>query len=139
MDKKNCNNCKFSFLNRCEVLKSNKEFQKIINGKFDMLADYEFKNNFICDNYESIYIEYPIEISKINTNSDKTGYRDSQIGKFAKIAPCGDQYKGKTYLGLYLGELPVSHHITHNSETGELNVSFVNNPAIFVFDLNNKI
>ena len=71
--------------------------------------------------------------------SNKTGYKDSQIGNFVKIAPCGDEYKGKTYLGLYLGELPVAHHITHNSETKELSVSFSNNPAIFVFDLNKII
>ncbi len=134
--KRNCNSCKFSFLNRCETLKSNKDFQKIINGKFDILADYEFKDNFICDNYKSRYIEYPIEVSKINTNNNKGSYRDRQVGKFAKISPCGDEYCGKTYLGLYLGNLPVGHSISHNPENKELSVSFSNNPAIFVFDLN---
>lgn len=134
--KRNCNSCKFSFLNRCEVLKNNKEFQEIKNAKFDMLADFEFKNNFICDNYKSRFIEYPIEVSKISTNGNEGSYRNSEIGKFVKIAPCGVEYCGKTYLGLYLGDLPVGHSISHNSKTKELSISFSNNPAIFVFDLN---
>lgn len=123
-------------MNRCEVLKNNEEFQKIMNGKSDILADYEFKNNFICDSYKSRYIEYPIEVSKINTNADKDEYRDSRTGNFAKIRPCGEEYEGKTYLGLYLGEMPVGHRISHNPDTNELNVSFSTNPGIFVFDLN---
>ena len=40
---------------------------------------------------------------------------------------------------MYLGELPISTHISHNSDTKELNVSFSNNPAIFVFELNTII
>lgn len=134
--KRNCNSCKFSFLNRCEELKNNEEFKKLMNEKFNILADFEFKDKHICDKYESKYIEYPIEVSKINANSNKGSYRDGQVGKFVKIVPCGDEHKGKTYLGLYLGELPVGHSISHNPESKELTVSFRNNPAIFVFDLN---
>lgn len=33
----------------------------------------------------------------------------------------------------------VCHHISHNPDTKELSVSFDNNPAIFVFDLNKII
>ncbi len=135
--KRNCNSCKFSFMNRCETLKNNKEFQKIWNGRSDILADFKFKDSFVCDNYKSRYIEYPIEVSKINANNNNKGsYRNRQIGKFVKIAPCGEEHEGKTYLGLYLGELPVGHSISHNPDTKELSVSFNNNPAIFVFDLN---
>ena len=83
--KKNCHSCKFGFMNKCEALKNNKEFQEIINGKFNMFADFEFKDKFICDNYKSRYIEYPIEVSKINANSDKGSYRSEEIGKFVKI------------------------------------------------------
>lgn len=32
--------------------------------------------------------------------------------------------------------MPVGHSISHNSESKELSISFSNNPAIFVFDLN---
>lgn len=134
--KRNCNSCKFGILNMCEELRNNEEFQKIINGKFDMLADFEFKEKYICSKYESIYIEYPIEVSKIKPNNNKGSYRKDTIGKFVKIKPCGEEYGGKTYLGLFLGELPIGHSISYDPKTKELDVSFRNNPAIFVFDLN---
>lgn len=100
---------------------------------------YEFKEEFICDNYKSMYIEYPLEVSEIIQNTDRGSGFNSEIGKFVKIAPCGEEYQGKTYLGLYLGELPIGFHISHNSETKELKVSFNINPAIFIFDLNKII
>jgi hypothetical protein len=139
--KRNCISCKKSFLGRCEILKNNEEYQKLSEKREgDAFFDsehrkHEFKENFICDNYKSMYIEYPIEVSKINRKTDSTGWRDSEIGKFVKIRPCSEEYGNKTFLGLYLGELPVGIHASHNSETKELNLSYDNNPAIFIFDL----
>lgn len=135
--KRNCNSCKHSLFGRCETLKNNKEYQEL--AKEDNLLNpvkFEFKEKYICDDYKSMYIEYPIEVSKINTKCEKGSYRDSYIGKFTKIKPCGEEYKGKTFLGIYIGDLPISINISHNSDTKELNVSFRNNPAIFVFELN---
>lgn len=133
---KNCNNCKFGFFKTCETLKNNKEYQKITS----FIEKFNFKNNFICNNYKSIYIEYPIEVISINQNTgEKSEYRNSDVGKFVRIAPCGKEYKGKTYLGIYIGELPIDNSISYNEKTKELNISFVTNPAIFVFDLNKII
>jgi hypothetical protein len=123
-------------LQTCETLKNNKEYMKIKEEDFLSPKRWKFKDNFICDQYKSRYIEYPIEVTKIIYDNDRHGLRDSQVGKFAKIAPCGEEHKGKTYLGLYLGDLPINSHVTHSHVTGELNVSFMTNPAIFVFDLN---
>ena len=139
-DNRNCDNCKKCVFKLCYTLKSNENFQKILEEKEiddvdKFLKIQKFKKHFICDEYNSMFIEYPIEVSKINSNTDRTSYKDSQIGKFAKISPCGDEYRGKTYLGLYLGELPEGHFISHNPETKELDVSFRTNPAIYVFDL----
>lgn len=139
--KRSCVTCKFSALRTCETLKNNNEYMELakeIEGETFMARDlrkYEFKEKFICDKYKSRYIEYPIEVSKINKNTEKRGLRDSEIGKFAKISPCGKEYEGKTYLGLFLGDLPIGNHVSHNNETKELNISFSTNPAIFVFDL----
>jgi hypothetical protein len=133
--KRNCNTCKFSMFDRCETLKSNEEYQKIKdNGIFDH-GKWDFQESFICDNYKCIYIEYPIEVSKINRDTDTTGFRDSSIGSFVKIRPCADEYKNKTFLGFYLGELPIGIRASHNPDTKELSLSYDNNPAIYVFDL----
>lgn len=140
--KRNCSSCKFSWLNRCKTLKkelNRNGFSENNDMRKNWEVEYKVKHSFICDKYKSMYIEYPIKVSKINVNADKDEYKDSRTGKFAKIRPCGEEYGGKTYLGLYLGEMPVGHRISHNLDTNELNVSFSTNPGIFVFDLNKVV
>lgn len=150
-NKRNCLSCRRdNIFSMCNVLKNNEEYQVILQN---VIAEgeisesdveysdeaYEFKGNFICENFKSRYIEYPIEVSKINLDNDMSGFRDNYRGKFVKIRPCGEKYKNRTYLGIYLGDLPKGYRITHDSDTKELNVSFDTNPAIFVFDLNEII
>lgn len=139
---KSCSSCKFSWFNRCKTLKEelNKNGYSDSNiSKKNWEIEFKIKDNLVCDKYSSRYIEYPLEVSKINKNNNKGSYRDGQIGKFVMIRPCGEEYEGKTFLGLYLGELPIDSNISHNPDTKELNISFLNNPAIFVFDLNKII
>ena len=50
-------------------------------------------------------------MSKINVDTDTSGWRDKDKGKFVKIRPCNEKYGGKTYLGIYLGELPMGNII----------------------------
>lgn len=93
-----------------------------------------------CPNYKSRFIEYPITVSGIVTEGIK--YNDSwqyKIGTLCAIRPCAEEYEGKTYLGIYLGDLPISHHITHDPKTKILKVGTMDNPAIFVPDLNKII
>lgn len=139
---KNCNSCRLGLLGTCEGLKNNAEYQAIwkkaetTQGFLGSLNAHEFKETFVCDQYKCRYIEYPLTITGIDKNTDRCGLRDSQVGKFAKVAPCGDEYHGKTFLGLYLGELPIDILCSHRADTGKLSVGFMSNPAIFVFDLN---
>jgi len=136
--KRNCNSCKFGLLSRCDTLKNNEEYQVILNSpRNDLKMDtYELKENFICDGYKCMYIEYPIEVSKINRKTELYCLEKSNIGKFVKIAPCAEEHGGKTYLGLFLGDLPLDISVSHNPGTKELNLSYRANPAIFVFELN---
>jgi hypothetical protein len=142
---KNCVNCKFGLFGRCEGLKDNEEYQSIwenreLSTMERWIKAYEFKINFVCEEFKSLFIEYPIEVSKINIESfKKPNYKNSEVGKFVKVVPCAEEYNGQTYLGMYLGELPIGPHITHNSDTKELNISTTTNPAIFVFELNKII
>lgn len=137
--RRNCNTCKSGFLSRCDTLKNNQEYQKIADDIHGMIARHTFKENFICGQYKNRYIEFPIEVSKITYDNERLGLRDSQIGKFARIAPCSEEHKGKTYLGLYLGDLPAGTRVSYNPENKELTTRFDTNPAIFVFDLNKII
>lgn len=137
--KRNCNSCRHGLLSRCKTLNSNEEFQRIwaqdnsgILGKASM-DSFEFKERFVCDAYQCCYIQYPIEVSAINIDAKICTLGSGRIGKLVKIRPCGDE---KTYLGLFLGDLPIGISVSHNDETKELSVGFMENPAIFVFDLN---
>ncbi|WP_434510123.1 hypothetical protein [Desulfitobacterium sp. AusDCA] len=119
-------------------VEKHEEYQAIWNPyRMDSMLDaHEFKENFICDGYKSRYIEYPIEVSKINRNTELYCLEKSHIGKFVKVAPCAEEHEGKTYLGLFLGDLPLDISVSHNPTTKELNLGYFANPAIFVFELN---
>ena len=129
--KRNCNTCKYGFMSQCDELKNNKEYQALQGTE-----PFKVKENHICDNYDCMYIQYPLEISGIDYNTEIYQYKDSGIGKFASVRPCADNPDNKTYLGLFLGDLPLGIRVSHNSETSRLNVRYDANPAIFVFELN---
>ncbi len=89
-------------------------------------------------------IEFPIEVNEIkNTNKmpfDCYCMDKSSIGKLVRIRPCAEEYGDKTYLGLFLGDVHLGHHITYKREEKILNVySGMGNPAIFVFGINKVI
>lgn len=89
-----------------------------------------------CKDFSSRYIEYPIEVSKINTEHfSADGLYSKRIGEIVKVRPCGKEYKGKTFVGILLGDLIVSPHISHDKKTNELNIGAITNPAIFVPEL----
>lgn len=87
-----------------------------------------------CNKYKRRYIEYPITVTEIKNDSFSPRY-NADTGKFCEITPCGEEYGGKSYLGIYLGDLPCTLYTTYDPETGTLKNSPANNPAIFVLDL----
>ena len=84
-----------------------------------------------CPYFDSRYIEYPITVNGIDYEKYDT-YNLDKPG-LVKIRPCGEKYGGKTYLGLLLGDLPASTHVSYDKKTKRLTVGMVGNPAIFVF------
>lgn len=91
-----------------------------------------------CKNFKHKYIQYPLTIDGIEYDKIPESH-DPDVGKFVRIAPCAPEYKDKTYLGLYLGRLPISQHVSHSEKTNKLNIGLVTNPAIYVFDLHKII
>ena len=94
-----------------------------------------------CDNFKSRYIEYPIEVGAINsTFSEKTrGLHAEKIGKFVAVRPCDDECHGKTYLGIFLGDLAHDALISYHTDTKILDVMPIENPAMFVPELNRVV
>jgi hypothetical protein len=88
-----------------------------------------------CEFFKSKFIEYPLTINGIDVKTDDCSLRQSDIGKLAKIRPCAEEYQNKTYIGIFLGDLPHAPHISHNEKTGVLTIIPMMNPAIFVPEL----
>ena len=96
--KRNCNSCKFSMFMECETLAANKEYQAIPDT---IIERFKFKENYICDQFESVYIEYPIEVSRIIC--DKKPVCAQVINKFVSIMPCVKGCDLRVILGFIWG------------------------------------
>lgn len=88
-----------------------------------------------CDMFNSRYIEYPIEVAKIDINNDTYNMYANRVGEFVKVRPCAKQYNNRTYLGILLGDIPTQPHVSYDRKSKELSVSLIGNPAIFVPEL----
>lgn len=90
-----------------------------------------------CEKFKSRYIEYPITVNKIDC--EDIDYKDSwhaKVGALVAVRPCAEECKGKTYLGFYLGDLPLQNTVRFNEKEGVLKVGTLTNPAMFVPELN---
>ena len=57
------------------------------------------------------YIQFPITVNSVEVKEPYSLYK---MGDLAKVRPCGDEYAGKTYLGIFLGELTDGACATYN-------------------------
>lgn len=88
-----------------------------------------------CPDYKSRYIQYPIQVNGIEIESVDLNDALRPQGSLVAIRPCGDEYGGKTFLGLYLGDLPWFISVSRDEKSGILAVNPVPNPAIYIFEL----
>ncbi len=88
-------------------------------------------------------LEYPLEISGIEIRPVKRSYKGlmgmHEVGIMVAIRPVGDQYEGKTFLGIYLGDMPIELLVSYQTKLKNIVVGTHDNPAIFVPSLNKVI
>lgn len=85
-----------------------------------------------CESFESRNIEFPLTINGIkNKPIDTTGV-GHKCGALCEIKPCEEEYEGKSYLGIYLGDLPIAITTSLDPKTKILENGTMRNPAIFV-------
>lgn len=122
-------NCRYSFLYQGENM--DQVYCKLKNDKETHYVTPEQCEN--CEQFKHQYIQYPLTIDGIEVKPIKS--RGTCIGRPVRVMPCAEEYEGKTFLGLYLGELPWYIHVSHNEEDNKLHIDTANNPAIYVFEL----
>lgn len=88
-----------------------------------------------CEHFKSKYMEFPLTINDIVAEPIKTDSWHCKTGALVKVRPCGEEYGGRTYLGFYLGDLPLQIVHTFNEESGILTARTHRNPGIFVPEL----
>lgn len=88
-----------------------------------------------CERYDSKFIEYPLTIQGINNAEIDTSGLGHECGELCEITPCGEEYEGKSYIGIYLGDLPIAIMSAYNRKSGILENRTMSNPAIFVPEL----
>ena len=90
-------------------------------------------------------MNFPITVKSISVDDDNETLHEKLLfggkcGDMVSVRPCGEEYEGKTFFGILLGEMALSVDATFNDETGDLQIcSNGHNPAIFVPDLNKVI
>lgn len=83
-----------------------------------------------CPHYKCKYIQYPITVNKIEMDDMKP---DTDLfhetGDLVAIRPSNDT---KTYLGLFLGHLPLFTNAHYDETNASLSIKNIANPAILV-------
>lgn len=132
MNKKKIQKCRYSHPS-CQDLGSH---HCVVEGwEDDKVKAVTEEDCDACSKYKSRYIEYPLTIQGIENAPIETSGIGHACGAICKIRPCKEEYQGKTYLGIYLGELPIAITSSYNEESGVLTNRAMNNPAIFVPEL----
>ena len=88
-----------------------------------------------CPKFKSKYIEYPLTINGIDNKKMDFSGLGHICAELCEVKPCGEEYKGKSYIGIYLGDLPIVIHSSFNQKSGILSNETMNNPAILVPEL----
>lgn len=144
LEQRCCHNCKKCFMGRyCEkLINENKDYEKLRDVKVETCSFFNDKfmkkvnieKEYCCDEFESMYIGYPFVVDDVKI--DEIKYNNSlscEVGELVKIRPCDD--KNKTYLGVSLGDLPISNSISLNQKDSVLKIINLTNPAFYVFEL----
>jgi len=98
----------------------------------------------VCDDWiasslgePQTHLQYPITVHGITySKGELVEYRSSKVGKFVAVRPVDETLGGKTFLGVYVGDIAISTMVRFHPKDGVLEAGhFMHNPAIWVPDL----
>src|SRR5690606_8793234 len=95
----------------------------------------------ICENHlaellaepDTGTLRYPVSVTGIHFEGELAQDRRGKANRLVRVRPCGEEFKGKTFLGIYLGDMARTVGCTYERESGVLTVHLAaHNPAIWV-------
>ena len=105
----------------------------------DIKKKIEDLDAFIIDFENNVRVEgeikFPIEVSAVVVQKNRRS-KPQEVGSWVAIRPCDD---AKTYLGIYLGEMPNGAMYHYHEVKKALTLSLLDNPAIYVPELKRVI
>jgi len=124
-----------------------KLLEEVLKAK-DLLKDFSTFKHLMSDGPEGDLAELYKTVTQIETLLKMVELKDvahpknkvikdgifHESGILVKVKPCGEEYKNKTYLGFYLGDLALGSSISINEDKIQLNFAGYN-PAIFIPEL----
>ena len=137
MPKDKLSRCKFAHLDGFPTKVENIKFSCTRNGIMNdqVIHGITAEQCEACEHFRSKFIEYPITINGIDIDHDTSSLRASDIGKIVRVRPCAEECSGKTYIGIFLGDLPHNPLISLDEKSGMLKIRPMMNPAMYVPDL----
>ena len=113
----------------CDKLYAQHQFNKATN----QYAEVILSMYFLCDDYEAMFIEFPILVNGIV--SDLAYDRqdsDKEVGKWCVVSVNAEGYDENMHLGIYLGMLPLSIISLYDRKDTTITNKFYPSPAMFV-------
>lgn len=124
-----------------ELLKELSELQEVTEdfNKFKHLFSEDEGTKTLakirrCASNIKLHAEFT-KIKKIGHPEGKPIDATSQTGSFVKVRPCGKEFKGKTYLGIFIGDAALSSSVSIEEDEIVCSWSYYN-PAILIPELN---
>ena len=106
---------------------------KTLGERWEMKQEINPEQCENCQRYECRYIEYPLTINGLDIKEPKPwGIRPG----LCRVRPAAEK---KTYLGIYIGEIPRYTSASLDKETGILEISSACNPMIYIPELNRAV
>ena len=106
---------------------------KTLGDRWKMKQEIDPKDCENCPRYKCRYIEYPLTINGLDIKSPEPWGIDPSL---CRVRPAGDE---KTYLGIYIGEIPRYTTASYNEESGTLKISTACNPMIYIPELDKSV
>jgi len=76
-------------------------------------------------------IQCPIQVDAI-AFAEHPGFNSEKVGMLVHVKPCEESLRGKTFIGVYLGDMQISVGCSYHPESKKLEVYGTHNPAIYV-------
>jgi hypothetical protein len=78
--------------------------------------------------------KYPVSVTGVHIDGELVAPgRSRKVNRLVRVRPCGEDFGGKTYLGLYLGDVARTVGCSYDPESGVLSFSLsMQNPALWI-------